>query len=203
MTTQPPTAAELARARREGRAPVSEIAVAAAAWGAALVTVPALGVALRGATREMLAQAARADVDPWRAASAITAGAVAPLGVALGAVVAASAAATVAQTRGARRAAESAGRTGEPGAATTALVTTAYGAVVLLVGATAWTRVGSPSALAGRLGATLAALGAVDLGWRWWRWRRALATTAAERRRTQRDDEGDPAVKRERARRMR
>ena len=204
MSTQPPTESELARARREGRAPLSEIAVLAAVWAAVVATVPAVGVALQGAVREALSQAAREEVDPWRAASAITGPVVAPLGLALGAAVVAAAAATLAQTRGARRAAaEESGRTGDPGAWSVALATTAYGAALLAVGATAWASAGSMTGLATRLGAALAVVAAVDVGWRAWRWRRALATTAAERKQAQREDEGDPAVKRERSRRMR
>lgn len=182
---------------------MSPLVAVAAVWGAVMAAVPAVGVALQGSVREALAQAGRADVDPWSAASAITARVVAPLGVALGAAVVAAAAATMAQTRGARRAADAAGRTGEPGAWTEALVTTGYGAAVLAVGATGWAPGGSAAALAGRLGAAVGALAAVDLGWRTWLWRRALRTTAAERKEAQREDEGDPAVKRERARRMR
>ncbi|TAK30321.1 MAG: hypothetical protein EPO40_07995 [Myxococcaceae bacterium] len=203
MSTQPPTESELARARREGRAPLSEVAVLAAVWAAVVATVPAVGEALQGAVREALSQAAREEVDPWRAASAITGPVVAPLGLALGAAVVAAAAATLAQTRGARRSAEDSGRTGEPGAWSVALATTAYGAAVLAAGAAAWVTAGSMTGLATRLGAALAALAALDVGWRAWRWRRALATTAAERRQAQREDEGDPAVKRERSRRMR
>jgi flagellar biosynthesis protein FlhB len=199
VTTQPPTAAELARARREGRAPLSELAVLAATWLAVAAAVPSLAAALRASVREALAQVARADVDPWRAARAIAAPAVAPLGVALGAAVVAATAATLAQTRGARRAADPTKRTGEPGTWSTAAMTTAYGAALLLVGALGW-RAGD---LAWRLGAALAALAAVDVAWRARSWRRALRTTAEERRRERRDDEGDPAVKRERARRMR
>ena len=178
---------------------MSDLAALAAVWGAMLAVVPAVGVALQGAVREMLSQVARPEVDAWRAASAITGQVVAPLGVALGAAVVAATAATVAQTRGAWRATDPRGRTGAPGAWTEALVTTAYGAVVLVVGATGGTTAG----LAGRLGATVAPLAAVDLGWRTWLWRRALRTTAAERRQAQREDEGDPAMKHERARRMR
>ena len=203
MSTRPPTESELARARREGRAPLSELAVLAAVWAAVAATVPAVGTALQGAVREALSQAAREELDPWRAASAIAGPVVAPLGLALGAAVVAAAAATLAQTRGARRAAEEGGRTGEPGAWSVALATTAYGAAVLAVGAAAWVSEGSMTGLATRLGAALAAVAAVDVGWRAWRWRRALATTAAERKQAQREDEGDPAVKRERSRRMR
>ena len=203
MSTRPPTESELARARREGRAPLSELAVLAAVWAAVAATVPAVGTALQGAVREALSQAAREELDPWRAASAIAGPVVAPLGLALGAAVVAAAAATLAQTRGARRAAEEGGRTGEPGARSVALATTAYGAAVLAVGAAAWVSEGSMTGLATRLGAALAAVAAVDVGWRAWRWRRALATTAAERKQAQREDEGDPAVKRERSRRMR
>jgi flagellar biosynthesis protein FlhB len=203
VTTQPPTESELARARREGRSPLSELAVLAAVWTSVLATLPALGVALQRAVREALSQASREAVDPWRAASAIAGPVLAPLGVALGAAVLAAAMATLLQTRGARRSAEESGRSGEPGAWSVALATTAYGAVVLVVGATGWTTAGSLTALAARLGAALAALAAVDVGWRAWCWRRALATTAAERRQAQREDEGDPAVKRERSRRMR
>lgn len=203
MTTQPPTESELARARREGRSPLSELAVLAVVWAAVAATVPAVGVALQRSVREALSQASRGEVDPWRAASAIAAPVVAPLGVALGAAVLAAAVGTLVQTRGARRAAEESGRTGEPGAWSVALATTAYGAVVLAVGAMTWASAGSMTALAARLGAALAALAAADVAWRWWRWRRALATTAAERKQAQREDEGDPAVKRERSRRMR
>lgn len=199
MSTQPPTAAELARARREGRAPLSELAVLAAVWLAVTAAAPPVATALRASVREALAQVARADVDPLRAAAAIVAPAVAPLGAALGAAVVAATLATLAQTRGARRAGDPAKPTGEPGPWSTAAVTTAGGAAVLLVGALGW-RAGD---LAWRLGAALAALAAVDLAWRDRAWRRALRTTAEERRRERRDDEGDPAVKRERARRMR
>ena len=203
MTTQPPTESELARARREGRSPLSELAVLAAVWAAVAAAVPAVGGALQRSVREALSQASRAEVDPWQAASAIAAPVVAPLGVALGAAVLAAAVATLAQTRGARRAAEESGRTGEPDAWSVALATTGYGAVVLAVGAMTWAIAGSMTALAARLGAALAALAAADVAWRWWQWRRALATTAAERKQAQREDEGDPAVKRERSRRMR
>lgn len=203
MTTQPPTESELARARREGRSPLSELAVLAAVWAAVAATVPAVGVGLQRSVREALSQASRAEVDPWGAASAIAAPVVAPLGVALGAAVLAAAAATLVQTRGARRSAEETGRTGEPGAWSVTLATTAYGAVVLVAGAAAWKSAGSMTGLAAGLGAAVAAIAAVDLGWRAWLWRRALATTAAERRQAQREDEGDPAVKRERSRRMR
>ena len=202
MTTQPPTERELDRALREGRSPLSGVAVFGATAVAVLATLPTLGAALRAAMREMLTLAARADVDPWQAASTVAARVVVPLGVTLGAAVVAATAVTVAQTRGAWRSSDAEGPSGEPGAWATAAMAAAYGAVMLAVGVSAWDT--APGwGFAWRLGATVLALGAVDVAWRQWAWRRALRTTTAERRRTEREDEGDPAVKRERARRMR
>ncbi len=51
---QPPTARELDRALREGRSPVSGVAVFGATTVAVLATLPTLGAALRSAKREML-----------------------------------------------------------------------------------------------------------------------------------------------------
>lgn len=200
---QPPTARELDRALREGRSPVSGVAVFGATTVAVLATLPTLGAALRAAMREMLTLAARADVDPWRAASTVAARAVVPLGVTLGAAVVAATAVTVAQTRGAWRSADAEGPSGEPGAWATAVMAAAYGAVMLAVGVSAWDGAAPGWGFAWRLGATVLALSVVDVAWRQWAWRRALRTTTAERRRKEREDEGDPAVKRERARRMR
>lgn len=45
---------------------------------AVLATLPTLGAALRAAMREVLTMAARADVDPWRAASTVAGRAVVP-----------------------------------------------------------------------------------------------------------------------------
>ncbi len=138
MTTQPPTARELDRALGEGRSPLSGVAVFGATAVAVLATLPTLSAALRSAMREMLTQAARADVDPWRAASGVAARAMVPLGVAPGAAVVAATAVTVAQTRGAWRSSNAGGPSGEPGAWATATMEVAYGAVLLAVSTSAW-----------------------------------------------------------------
>lgn len=203
MTTQPPTAREVARARREGLSPVSGVATFGAAAAAVLATLPALGGALRSAMREALTHAAHADVDPWRAASSIAARAVVPLGVTLGAAVAAATAVTLVQTRGAWRSADVDGPSGEPEAWPAAAMATAYGAALVVVGVSAWDGAMLGWGFGWRLLAAVAALAVVDVAWRRWAWWRALRTTAAERRRMEREDEGDPAIKRERTRRMR
>ncbi len=182
---------------------MSGVAVFGATTVAVVATLPTLGAALRSAMREMLTQTARADVDPWRAASGVAARVVVPLGVALGAAVVAATAVTVAQTRGAWRSSDTEGPSGEPGAWATAAMAAAYGAVLLAVGVSAWDGAMPGWGFAWRLSAAVLVLGVVDVAWRRWAWRRALRTTAAERRRTEREDEGDPAVKRERSRRMR
>ncbi len=138
MTTQPPTARELDRALRDGRSPVSGVAVFGATTVAVLATLPALGAALRSAMREMLTQAARGDVDPWRATASVAARVVVPLGVTLGAAVVAATAVTVAQTRGAWRSSDAEGPSGEPSPWATAAMALAYGAVMLAVGVSAW-----------------------------------------------------------------
>lgn len=203
MATQPPSARELDRARREGRAPLSGVAVFVAAAAAMAATLPPLAAALVGATRELLTRCARGDVDPWRVGSAVVARAVGPLGVALGAAVVAATIATVAQTRGAWRAREVDGPTGEPGRSIGALTALGYGAAVLWVGLASWEGLATGRGWGLRLGAAVVVIAAVDLGWRWRTWRRALRTTPSERRQRERAEEGDPAMKRERTRRMR
>ena len=197
MAEHPATTSELTRARREGRVPFSSVAVFAAAWWALVAVLPTVRAGLVASMRTMLRALADPSVNALHAASSSARAAVVPVLGALVAVALASSLAVLAQTRGAKIRDLPDARDVDPPRARDALFGAVLAAVVFglsLVHVTELPR---------RLGVVLLVAAAADVAWRQWHWKHALRSTDDERRRASRDDEGDPAMKRERARRQR
>lgn len=196
MALVPPTAAELARARREGRVPFSSIAVFAAAWCAVRAVLPALEAEGVRAMRTMLGAIAMADPDPVRDSLRIVREAWVPVVGTLAAACVAAMFATFAQTRFARIP-RAGSKPVDPPRVQSAVIGFVAAVMVLAV------CVVSRATLLDALTVALLAAAAVDLAWRHWHWRRALHTSDADRRREARDDEIPAEIKRERDRRGR